>query len=175
MKFYRYFLDNIEESTTGIATKIIVNSEFTRQVFLKEFPTISKRDAKDSQPINIISNFMGVKKHLPEILYPTISEKAFLKSNLYKNLSIKTLLESDNSEKKQINYRSNTKIFTSLNRYERKKNIGLSIRAFKIFKQELEKNKIKDDSQYVLVIAGGYDLRVTENVEHHKELITLTE
>lgn len=118
---------------------------------------------------------MGVKKHLPEILYPTISEKAFLKSNLYKNLSIKTLLESDNSEKKQINYRSNTKIFTSLNRYERKKNIGLSIRAFKIFKQELEKNKIKDDSQYVLVIAGGYDLRVTENVEHHKELITLTE
>jgi len=43
---------------------------------------------------------MGVKKHLPEILYPTISEKAFLKSNLYKNLSIKTLLESDNSEKK---------------------------------------------------------------------------
>jgi len=49
MKFYRYFLDNIEEATTGIATKIIVNSEFTRKVFLKEFPTISKLDAKDSR------------------------------------------------------------------------------------------------------------------------------
>ena len=43
---------------------------------------------------------MGTKKHLPEILYPTISEKAFLKSNEYKNFSIKTLLESDNNDKK---------------------------------------------------------------------------
>ena len=100
MKFYRYFLDNIEEATTGIANKIIVNSEFTRKVFLKEFPTISKLDAKDSRPINIVSHFMGVKKHLPEILYPTISEKAFLKSKEYKNLSIKTLVESENSDKK---------------------------------------------------------------------------
>jgi hypothetical protein len=67
-------------------------------------------------------------------LYPTISEKAFLKSKEYNNLSIKTLLESNNSDNKKIKYDKNTKIFTSLNRYERKKNIGLSIRAFKIFK-----------------------------------------
>ena len=43
---------------------------------------------------------MGVKKHFPEILYPTISEKAFLKSKEYNNLSIKTLIESDNNDKK---------------------------------------------------------------------------
>jgi Glycosyltransferase len=54
--------------------------------------------------------------------------------------------------------------FLSLNRYERKKGIGLAIQAYSEFKKKVGK------TEYKLVIAGGYDTRVTENVEHLEEL-----
>lgn len=54
----------------------------------------------------------------------------------------------------------------SLNRYERKKNIDLAILAFaKYLQKQPEKRKSS-----VLVVAGGWDERVVENVEHEKEL-----
>lgn len=55
-----------------------------------------------------------------------------------------------------------------MNRYERKKNINLAIKAFSLFLKKLPTN-----SNYRLVIAGGYDERIQENVEHHKELEAL--
>ena len=58
-----------------------------------------------------------------------------------------------------------TKLLVSLNRYERKKNIGLAIQAVARLK----------GSKGKLVIAGGYDERVTENVEHDQELQALAE
>ena len=54
-------------------------------------------------------------------------------------------------------------IITSLNRYERKKDIPLAIKACAGLK-----------SPVTLVIAGGYDERVLENVEHHLELVNLS-
>ena len=56
----------------------------------------------------------------------------------------------------------NTKIITSLNRYERKKNINLALQSF------AEYIKLPNSNQNcVLVVAGGYDERVIENIEHH--------
>lgn len=49
----------------------------------------------------------------------------------------------------------------SLNRYERKKRIDLAIRAL------VHVDKMR------LVVAGGYDVRVAENVEHYEELVEL--
>lgn len=43
-----------------------------------------------------------------------------------------------------------------MNRYERKKNINIAIKAFKEFTNE-NKNEVK------LIIAGGYDDKVEEN------------
>eukprot|EP00344_Euplotes_crassus_P010985 CAMPEP_0197017224 /NCGR_PEP_ID=MMETSP1380-20130617/79425_1 /TAXON_ID=5936 /ORGANISM="Euplotes crassus, Strain CT5" /LENGTH=156 /DNA_ID=CAMNT_0042444303 /DNA_START=641 /DNA_END=1108 /DNA_ORIENTATION=- len=63
------------------------------------------------------------------------------------------------------------KLITSLNRYERKKNIGLAIRSFRAF---INYEGV-DPDQYLLVIAGGYDNAVTENVEHYEELLQLAE
>ncbi|KAH0789308.1 Alpha-1,3/1,6-mannosyltransferase ALG2 [Histomonas meleagridis] len=53
-------------------------------------------------------------------------------------------------------------VFISLNRYERKKNHGLAIQALAIV------NKTNPDAK--LIIAGGYDPMVSENVEHEEEL-----
>jgi alpha-1,3/alpha-1,6-mannosyltransferase len=55
-------------------------------------------------------------------------------------------------------------LITSLNRYERKKNIPLAIKAF-----------AESGATGTLVIAGGWDPRVAENVEHEVELRTIAQ
>ena len=62
---------------------------------------------------------------------------------------------------------------TSLNRYERKKNIDLAIQGFADFIEKSASNPVSIDS--ILVIAGGWDERVAENVEHEQELRKLAE
>jgi len=68
-----------------------------------------------------------------------------------------------------------TNVLTSLNRYERKKNIPLALKACADFMNRTEKatGKKKEEQDTVLVIAGGWDPRVVENVEHEKELRNL--
>ena len=53
-------------------------------------------------------------------------------------------------------------VFLSLNRYERKKNHALAIEALS--------EVVKKYSNAKLIIAGGYDTKVAENVENEKEL-----
>jgi alpha-1,3/alpha-1,6-mannosyltransferase len=60
------------------------------------------------------------------------------------------------------------KIIVSINRFERKKDIGLAIKAFQGLSVEESKGKR-------LVLAGGYDNRVAENVEYHQELVEMAE
>ncbi|KAK2810936.1 hypothetical protein FQN50_002527 [Emmonsiellopsis sp. PD_5] len=55
------------------------------------------------------------------------------------------------------------KILLSINRFERKKDIALAIRAYHGLGEEGRKGTR-------LVIAGGYDNRVSENVQYHTEL-----
>jgi alpha-1,3/alpha-1,6-mannosyltransferase len=64
-----------------------------------------------------------------------------------------------------------TPYLLSLNRYERKKDVALVIESFAAYAL-----KMKGASKSVsLVIAGGYDPRVKENVEYHDELVRLAE
>lgn len=51
------------------------------------------------------------------------------------------------------------KYFFSLNRYERKKNINLAVESFALMLQ-----KQPSLSDYKLVVAGGYDPKVPENI-----------
>ncbi|KAJ5098632.1 Glycosyl transferase family 1 [Penicillium argentinense] len=55
------------------------------------------------------------------------------------------------------------KILLSINRFERKKDMALAIRAYHGLGQEKRKGTR-------LVVAGGYDNRVQENVQYHQEL-----
>ncbi|KAF7118839.1 hypothetical protein CNMCM5793_008471 [Aspergillus hiratsukae] len=55
------------------------------------------------------------------------------------------------------------KILLSVNRFERKKDLGLAIRAYHGLGEEKRRGTR-------LVIAGGYDNRVQENVQYHREL-----
>ncbi|KAG8413472.1 Alpha-1,3-mannosyltransferase-like protein [Metarhizium acridum] len=58
------------------------------------------------------------------------------------------------------------KLILSINRFERKKDIGLAIKAFARIPEKQRRGAR-------LVLAGGYDARVSENVLYHAELQTL--
>ncbi|KAM0298768.1 hypothetical protein ACHAPM_008192 [Fusarium culmorum] len=58
------------------------------------------------------------------------------------------------------------RIILSINRFERKKDIGLAIKAFAAI-PEAERKGCR------LILAGGYDPRVSENVQYHAELEAL--
>ncbi|KAF4025530.1 hypothetical protein G4228_017471 [Cervus hanglu yarkandensis] len=58
-------------------------------------------------------------------------------------------------------------IFLSINRYERKKNLTLALEALVKLRGRLTS---QDWDGVHLIIAGGYDERVPENVQHYQEL-----
>lgn len=60
------------------------------------------------------------------------------------------------------------RIILSINRFERKKDIALAIKAY----QGLSHAQRVSTR---LIIAGGYDQRVNENVQYHKELVEMAE
>lgn len=61
-------------------------------------------------------------------------------------------------------------LFLSLNRYERKKNLGLALESLAALRSALPNAQ---SAGVHLVVAGGYDERVAENVQHYGELKAL--
>ncbi|XP_077499366.1 alpha-1,3/1,6-mannosyltransferase Alg2 isoform X2 [Amblyomma americanum] len=57
-------------------------------------------------------------------------------------------------------------LFLSLNRFERKKNLALALKAVELASREVPVH---------LIMAGGYDPECRENVEHWDELVSLAE
>jgi alpha-1,3/alpha-1,6-mannosyltransferase len=85
----------------------------------------------------------------PEVLYPSLNTKQF---------------DIDGIRPSSLSSISQDKtVFLSINRYERKKNLGLAVYALAGLPPSLQ-------SSCHLIIAGGYDSRVAENVEHRQEL-----
>ncbi|CAA0832463.1 UDP-Glycosyltransferase superfamily protein [Striga hermonthica] len=104
------------------------------------------------------STFAKTFKHLnsrgirPAVLYPAVNVDQFGESNATK-LS-----------------------FLSINRFERKKNIELAISAFAMICNS-QQGFLEGDSKDVLslIVAGGFDRRLRENVEYLDELKALAE
>ena len=74
MRMYRFWLDLFEELTTGCAQTIVVNSEYTGRVFRDNFPIIAANTKKEEQ------SGWFLKSHSPEVLYPAINLKVFVKT-----------------------------------------------------------------------------------------------
>lgn len=101
--------------------------------------------------------FRSLLRIQPVILYPSINFASF--SHTPENVS-------------NLFPPSVKCVFLSINRYERKKNLSLAIKAFAEALRELgalERPKMH------LVMAGGYDERVIENKEYYLELRQLTQ
>jgi len=126
---YRIPFDFIEETTTFMADKILVNSEFTRDIAQTCF-----KNSKSKQL---------------DILYPTVDD-SFLNS-----IDICPKNERRN-------------IILSINRFERKKKLDMAIQAFSQYR------KIRG-KEGMLILAGGYDTKLAENVDYMKELEVMAE
>lgn len=63
-------------------------------------------------------------------------------------------------------------VFLSINRYERKKAVHLALRALGCLRGLLSPTQF---ANVEVVIAGGYDPRVLENVEHYEELVSIAQ
>jgi alpha-1,3/alpha-1,6-mannosyltransferase len=137
-QIYRFPFDELESWSTGCADRIVVNSFFTKGVFGKAFE--------------------GLKDRNVGVVYPCVDTKERKKGGVKLEKGTGTGLEGILGRK----------VILSINRFEKKKDIGLAVKAFAGLNKE-ERSKSR------LVIAGGYDSRVKENVSYHQELIELAE
>ncbi|XP_037820830.1 alpha-1,3/1,6-mannosyltransferase ALG2 [Lucilia sericata] len=143
---YRAPINYLEEITIGMADGTLVNSKFTLRVFHETFRRL---------------------KTVPEVLYPSINTKYF------DDMHVKHAASKEDTYALQgVDFPRNAFIFLDINRYERKKNHPLAVKAFCQLEKILNPN---DWKRCRLVIAGGYDKRVVENVEHYNELEGLIE
>ena len=138
---YRAPLDALEQASTGMAHRVLVNSEFTKGVFRDTFTALDAR--------GIVPDVL-----YPAVVIPTEGELAGMQTRW------RSLLPEEVGR-----LMASGPTFLSINRYERKKNIGLAIRALALL----------EDETTGLVVAGGYDVRLAENVEHLDELKGIVE
>ena len=128
-KIYRLPFDIIEQVTTALSDRVLVNSKFTKSVYKKTFTLI----AKD-----------------PYVLYPCVQLAELMTIGIDPTPA-----------------NSNDIILLSINRFERKKNIALAVKALvelrKLIKTEIYQ-RVK------LVLAGGYDVKVKENRDYYEEI-----
>ncbi|XP_041983115.1 alpha-1,3/1,6-mannosyltransferase ALG2 [Aricia agestis] len=97
-------------------------------------------------------------KDVPDICYPSINTD-FFKSTPPKSL------------KEIVPVGTYKFVFLSINRYERKKNLGLALKALSHLKELINE---PEWDRVQLIMAGGFDPINLENMEHFMELTDLT-
>lgn len=127
---YRGPFDWLESWSTGCSDTIVVNSNFTKSVFAKAFPSLRNRK--------------------PGVVYPCVDTN------------------TEDAVKVEKPLWPGKKILLSINRFEKKKDVALAIKAYAGLSEQERKNTR-------LVIAGGYDPRVAENLNTYTELCELAD
>eukprot|EP01069_Polyplicarium_translucidae_P009111 Polyplicarium_translucidae@DN3291_c0_g1_i1.p1 len=155
---YRRVLDNLESFSMSSAHTIFVNSEYTYSVFQRAFQAAHRRKKGSVKvlhpPVDLqkIRNFL-VSREESDGAHSSEFEKAI------RALFGKADVTSESMRRSERNY------IISLNRYERKKNIGLAVKALALARAASEDLR--------LIIAGGFDPRCPENSEVLEELKAL--
>ncbi|OTB03543.1 glycosyltransferase family 4 protein [Hypoxylon sp. CI-4A] len=145
---YRLPFDAWEQWSMSFADAVAVNSNFTKGVVSRTWPALA-RD-KDLQ-----------------VVYPCVDVNNNNNNTTKKNKREEEDGGASYSEPNKSLWKGK-KYLLSINRFERKKDIALALRAFAGLSPDA-RNNVR------LVLAGGYDPRVTENVSYHKELVDLAE
>ncbi|ORZ16984.1 alpha-1,3/1,6-mannosyltransferase ALG2 [Absidia repens] len=152
--FYCHFPDKL----------LVKRGSKLKEIYRSVFDKLEDLSTGLSDTIVVNSGFTGgmfrqsfpsiLKK--PRVLYPPINFAAYDRSVDLSDPRVQ-LLESPK------------KTLLSINRFERKKNVELALRAFAELKNSnMIPSAVFDN--YRLVLAGGYDKRVQENVDYLKEL-----
>ena len=146
---YRAPIDWIEETSTGAAHKILVNSHYTQDVFRTTFRTLAHVET------HVVHPAVDVPKTL------TTREDAWMQ------------LETDENNQDVAEFCRRAKhLFLSLNRFERKKGLELALEALEWMHQN---TSVDGDDLPCLVVAGGYDPRIHADVQYNMELVDMQE
>lgn len=160
---YRRVFDAIEASTMHFADSIVCNSKFSRGVTVDTFRSLATKIHAEQ-----------------DIFYPPINvEAAIAKPPVPRDAPLNPFSNMSDQEL-SLRFLKHRCCFVSLNRYERKKNIPLALEAFAALVDRLRAQNSSDTQSpavsvddVLLVVAGGYDPRLVENVEHFNELVAL--
>ncbi|KAI9502167.1 Alpha-1,3-mannosyltransferase-like protein [Coemansia spiralis] len=167
--FYCHFPDYLSAS----------HDSFTKKLYRVPFDLLEEFTTGEADEILVNSRFTqetfrNAFPHLsriPKVLMPAL--------NL---LKYDTPADMDDPSLRA--FQTNKKIVLSINRFERKKDIGLAIDAFELFlsKSKAEGKQVTQASSNAtpgnssdgccLIVAGGWDPKVLENTEYLKELDT---
>ncbi|KAK7948551.1 mannosyltransferase [Apiospora aurea] len=137
---YRVPFDWVEQWSMSFADAIAVNSNFTKGVVRRTWPALAaQRGGGDDF----------------ETIYPCVDTKPKKSEKIDEIETGKPLW-------------GGMRFLLSINRFERKKDVALAIKAYAGLSPSARKG-------VRLVVAGGYDPRVPENVGYHKELVELAD
>ena len=142
-RIWRIPFDGIESWGMYGADKVTVNSKFTSSIVRDVWPDLGGKDGL-------------------AVVYPCIDASAQDDSNEKSRVSAPAPPQDDSSR-----LWPSHRVILSINRFERKKNIELAIRAFAAISSSQKESKTR------LVLAGGYDPANAENISYHSELEAL--
>jgi len=144
-RLYRAPIDHLEALGTSMADRVLVNSRFTAAIFRQTFPHLH------TLPL--------------EVLYPGVDCARYASC----------ATEHGSTPGQGIAGDAREVLILSINRYERKKNLGLVVEALALLRERLSSAVF---ASLRLVMAGGYDDRLQENrdtfldlqalVQHHR-------
>ncbi|THD27561.1 putative dolichyl-P-Man:GDP-Man1GlcNAc2-PP-dolichyl alpha-1 3-mannosyltransferase [Fasciola hepatica] len=165
-KMYRILIDYVEERSIGWASKIVVNSKFTAGIFRQTFSSLKNLNLEVLYPVSSAANL-----HLPAAVFDSKNGQSPIAN---RQLCRKVLSSIDLPSSAKF-------VFVSINRYERKKNLQLILFAMNRLVQHWgeyfagEQAGCATPQDVHVVIAGGYDTRVLENVVYYNELVELAQ
>ncbi|GBG24704.1 Alpha-1,3/1,6-mannosyltransferase ALG2 [Hondaea fermentalgiana] len=150
-RLYRAPMDWWEERSTGAADAVVVNSKFTASVFRESFASLERVDLAVLYPAIDMREF-------DRVLDETQREaaRAGFPEELSAHLESCESKSGGNDDKGPI-------VVLSINRFESKKNLGLALEAMDHVRAKVEAPTF---ARVHLVLAGGYDPRLQENVDY---------
>jgi alpha-1,3/alpha-1,6-mannosyltransferase len=160
-QMYRWVIDGIEEWSMSYCDLIVVNSNFTRGEVRRVFPSLFHSSDFDSAA-NSDRNGERVK-----VLYPSIETSLAKQRKISSGMTSNEVEVNNNASFRE----SFLGPIVSLNRFERKKNVELLLRAYDLLiERAADEGGTAMNDLPPLIIAGGYDPINAENVEHLAEL-----
>lgn len=158
--FYCHFPDKTLEETLRVQPKSVLRRAYRALVDALEEGALRRATA-------VLCN-SRFTQNVYQATYPALS----VPSIVYPCVHLPDLAALTGRPREGKDFASDARpFFLSLNRFERKKNIPLAVDAFAAAMKIL--NGEGADRGAKLVVAGGFDARLQENVEHFQELEAL--
>ncbi|KAL6308660.1 glycosyltransferase family 4 protein [Sparassis latifolia] len=158
--FYCHFPDKLLADGEYVEGKVQRNGGALKRIYRLPMDLLEELTTRQADIILANSNFTSrvFKAHFrsiqttPKVVYPGI------------NLSAYEATSVDSHDPDMVAVASERPTLLSLNRFEKKKNAALAIDAFAILRKKISENSTPTFENTRLVIAGGYDPRVEDNM-----------